>query len=317
MIEREAVRSFELGGPTRLAEYLAKLDHYYATRHHLTDGSGRDLVDGGDWSSIVPSSFGPPRPVRASRWRPCHLPEPRTGTLSFHYYFTPPARPVGHPAVLRGGRADHRGAGLRLGRPPGLTVAAPPPGGRPLRRRRPGGEGSVGAEGRDRRTFQGVRRDGRPDPDATGGRASAAPGRLARAEDAAGEAPVQPGAGQVGRADRGAVRQDREGPRPPVQARRRAPGADLRRGGPRLSPPGVGFSRRPDRLAGRGLLGGGRGEGVPLGVPDRRQRVGHRRPGIAPPRGRERPPQRDPPHAGGFADRGRPAPVRRLWRRSP
>jgi len=64
MVEDDACRAYEEGGPERLAAQLRKLDAYLPGEHLLTDDHGRDLVSGADRSDLLRHghpSGGPPR----------------------------------------------------------------------------------------------------------------------------------------------------------------------------------------------------------------------------------------------------------------
>jgi signal transduction histidine kinase len=69
MIEDDARRAYEEGGPHRLAAHLQRLDASLPGKHLLTDVRGRDLVTGEDRSSLL---------VRGRRWEgPPRLPDGR------------------------------------------------------------------------------------------------------------------------------------------------------------------------------------------------------------------------------------------------
>lgn len=64
LIEDDACRAFEEGGPDRLAAHLRGLDQKIPGTHLLTDARGRDLVNGVDRSGLLrpgPADHGPPR----------------------------------------------------------------------------------------------------------------------------------------------------------------------------------------------------------------------------------------------------------------
>ena len=65
LMETEAIRSFEEGGPKGLADYLIRLDRCYPARHFLTNPAGRDLVSGEDRSRLMVGASPPARPRRA------------------------------------------------------------------------------------------------------------------------------------------------------------------------------------------------------------------------------------------------------------
>jgi two-component system sensor histidine kinase CpxA len=50
MVEEDAFRAYEEGGPGRLAEHLRRLDAKLPGEHHVTDARGLDLFSGADWS---------------------------------------------------------------------------------------------------------------------------------------------------------------------------------------------------------------------------------------------------------------------------
>ncbi|MGP0066434.1 MAG: sensor histidine kinase [Isosphaeraceae bacterium] len=99
-IEEEACRSYEQGGPARLAGFLDRLNTYYGAEHFLTDPHGRDLVDGGDHSALltdVTTFDGPPRrsgdreilarSLRDGRYRFFVVLDPRRGPRAILPYF--------------------------------------------------------------------------------------------------------------------------------------------------------------------------------------------------------------------------------------
>ncbi len=53
LLADDAVRAYDDGGPTALAEYLARLDSYSECQHFLVDAGGRDLVSGADRASLL------------------------------------------------------------------------------------------------------------------------------------------------------------------------------------------------------------------------------------------------------------------------
>jgi two-component system sensor histidine kinase CpxA len=64
LVEEDACRAFEEGGPERLAEHLRRLDARLPGEHHLTDDRGLDLVTGADRSDLLRlgrPQTGPPR----------------------------------------------------------------------------------------------------------------------------------------------------------------------------------------------------------------------------------------------------------------
>lgn len=63
MIEDDACRAYEDGGPDKLAAHLRRLDAELPGAHYLTDARGRDLVGGEDRSALLAakSAMGPPR----------------------------------------------------------------------------------------------------------------------------------------------------------------------------------------------------------------------------------------------------------------
>ncbi len=83
MVEDDACRAYDEGGPERLAAQLRRLDSYLAGEHLLTDAHGRDLVTGADRSALLEQDA--PRQDRAEfhkgerfRPHPARLPDGRT-----------------------------------------------------------------------------------------------------------------------------------------------------------------------------------------------------------------------------------------------
>ena len=141
-----------------------------------------------------------------------------------------------------------RGPLLHAGGSPGLAAEGPAPGPGEVRPGRPGRPLSPGSPGRDRRPGPGVQPDGRPDRHAPLGRASAAPGRLARAALAAGAARIRRGAGQDQPRSRVGAGTDPQGSRPAQPSgQRAAPAHPGRRRPGRPEPRG----RRPGRSCSR------------------------------------------------------------------
>ena len=64
----DARRAYEEGGPSRLGEYLARLDSYTEAEHFLVDARGVDLVSGEDRSGLLAQRIVAPAPAR-----PTHL----------------------------------------------------------------------------------------------------------------------------------------------------------------------------------------------------------------------------------------------------
>src|SRR5262249_60350987 len=58
MLEEDACRAFDEGGPEGLAIYLRQLDAKLPGERFLVDAGGRDLVDGSDRSALI-RSIGP------------------------------------------------------------------------------------------------------------------------------------------------------------------------------------------------------------------------------------------------------------------
>ncbi len=83
MVEDDACRAYEEGGPQRLAAQLRRLDSYLAGDHLLTDARGRNLVTGADRSALLAeeapqqnrAEFRKREPIRP---RPARLPDGRT-----------------------------------------------------------------------------------------------------------------------------------------------------------------------------------------------------------------------------------------------
>jgi signal transduction histidine kinase len=56
-LELESARdAMQADGPSAAARYLSRLDRLFGTTHYLLDGSGRDVVSGGDMASVLPRS---------------------------------------------------------------------------------------------------------------------------------------------------------------------------------------------------------------------------------------------------------------------
>ncbi len=68
MLLDEARRSYEEGGPTRLAAYLRRLKSYTETDYFLTDARGVDLVNGEDRSALLAMRSSRTRARRSRSW---------------------------------------------------------------------------------------------------------------------------------------------------------------------------------------------------------------------------------------------------------
>jgi two-component system sensor histidine kinase CpxA len=82
MMEDDARRAFEEGGPERLAAQLLRVDSYLPGEHLLTDAQGRDLVTGADRSKLLSRQFGEAeraetRPGKPIQSPPSRLPDGR------------------------------------------------------------------------------------------------------------------------------------------------------------------------------------------------------------------------------------------------
>ncbi len=83
MVEDDACRAYQEGGPKRLAAQLRRVDSYLPGEHLLTDPNGRDLVTGADRSSLLISETQPRESAdsrKAERFNPPpkRLPDGRT-----------------------------------------------------------------------------------------------------------------------------------------------------------------------------------------------------------------------------------------------
>jgi two-component system sensor histidine kinase CpxA len=93
MVEDDACRAYEEGGPSRLAAQLRRLDSYLPGEHLLTDGRGRDLATGADRSPLLRNESHLPK---RSGFRKGEPPGPPPGRL-------PDGRTI-FISVPRGGR---------------------------------------------------------------------------------------------------------------------------------------------------------------------------------------------------------------------
>jgi signal transduction histidine kinase len=87
LVEEDAYRSFEEGGPDRLAAYLRRLSTRLPGERFLTDAEGRDLVDQSDRSGLLHrsgSGF-----VRLPNGRMMSVTSPRDGRYRFIWVFDP------------------------------------------------------------------------------------------------------------------------------------------------------------------------------------------------------------------------------------
>ncbi len=93
LVEEDAYRAFEEGGPTGLAEHLRRLDAKLPGEHHLTDTQGRDLVTGLDRSDLLHLGVSP-LDRRLPDGRMVLVSPPRRGRYRFvtlvHPWFEPP-----------------------------------------------------------------------------------------------------------------------------------------------------------------------------------------------------------------------------------
>lgn len=83
MIEDDACRAYEEGGPERLAAQLRRIDSYLPGEHLLTDAQGRDLIAGADCSMLLEPDALPKDRGRSRKGEPPHpfprrLPDGRT-----------------------------------------------------------------------------------------------------------------------------------------------------------------------------------------------------------------------------------------------
>jgi two-component system sensor histidine kinase CpxA len=85
LVEEDAYRSFEEGGPERLAAYLRRLSTKLPGDRFLTDALGRDLVDHSDRSDLM-HGFGF---VRRPDGRMVSVTQPRNGRYRFIWVFEP------------------------------------------------------------------------------------------------------------------------------------------------------------------------------------------------------------------------------------
>jgi two-component system sensor histidine kinase CpxA len=107
MVEDDACRAYEEGGPERLAAHLHRLDSYLPGEHLLTDAHGRDLVTGAVRSDLLRPDTSPnnrgdakkgkayhPPPARLSDGRTVFVGRPRNGRYRFvslvQPWFEPP-----------------------------------------------------------------------------------------------------------------------------------------------------------------------------------------------------------------------------------
>jgi signal transduction histidine kinase len=66
----DSIRAYEEGGPTRLAEYLERLNSYTEGEHFLVDARGRDLVGGEDRSGLLAQRASRMRQRGRRNWPP-------------------------------------------------------------------------------------------------------------------------------------------------------------------------------------------------------------------------------------------------------
>ena len=94
LVEDDACRAYEEGGPDRLATHLRHLDEKLPGEHILTDKSGRDLVSGTDWSGQLRAEKHHGGPGRLPDGRVVFVAHPRHGRYQFititEPWFEPP-----------------------------------------------------------------------------------------------------------------------------------------------------------------------------------------------------------------------------------
>lgn len=83
LIEEDARRTYEEGGPRRLAAYLARVDAFIPGEHHLTDPRGRDLAGGEDRSALLKLEEKGPMPAHLSDGRLLFVGRPAEGRYRF------------------------------------------------------------------------------------------------------------------------------------------------------------------------------------------------------------------------------------------
>jgi two-component system sensor histidine kinase CpxA len=83
MVEDEVCRSYEEGGPERLAAHLRRLDYFLSGQHLLTDAQGRDLATGRDRCDLLRRGQSPPEPPRLSEGHFVLIGRPRGGQYRF------------------------------------------------------------------------------------------------------------------------------------------------------------------------------------------------------------------------------------------
>ena len=83
LVEDEACRAYEEGGPAGLAAHLRRLDRRIPGQHLLTDPAGRDLATGDDRSDLLRPGDSPPAPARLPDGRLVLVGRPRRGRYRF------------------------------------------------------------------------------------------------------------------------------------------------------------------------------------------------------------------------------------------
>lgn len=98
LVEEDACRAYEQGGPAALAAHLKRLDERLPGRHYLTDLRGRDLVDGTDRSGLMRTQSHGPGPPKLADGHIVLVGPPQGGG---RYRFITVARPwFGPPNIL-------------------------------------------------------------------------------------------------------------------------------------------------------------------------------------------------------------------------
>ncbi len=94
LVQDDARRAYEEGGPERLASYLKRLPRYLPGEHLLTDAAGRDLVSGDDRSDLLRSWQAHSEPRHLPQGCFIHVAPPRDPRYRFisivHHWFNRP-----------------------------------------------------------------------------------------------------------------------------------------------------------------------------------------------------------------------------------
>jgi signal transduction histidine kinase len=77
LIQDDARKAYEEGGPERLSAYLQRIQAYLPGEHIMTDPRGRDLVSGADRSDLLRREHAPPEGRRLSNGCFVHVAHPR------------------------------------------------------------------------------------------------------------------------------------------------------------------------------------------------------------------------------------------------